>query len=286
MANRFIYEQANGTVATNSTGEPVYKIQINADPNRATAYGWNFIMIANPFMAPIDFKKFYEANSSIIDKYCYIYNPEKPGSWDVIWNTSAISIIAPQQSFGVGFLYPNEASSAELVFNLNDVIVADNSIQPRLSAVELSKQQYQPVERGRIIRQHEVLTVFHATGKDLENVNAVNFVYASWEDNNPGTEESARQFEISPDTDSSQQIITYGTSPIIKYPISVTTGADNTTLVFEHTSSSVKSMNLTNKSSGETFNLFEHKNKNGLISLTVECRPNDNNLFELEITRN
>ena len=116
-ANRFVYEESNGNIGTDSEGNPVYKLNIAADLTRKNGK----VMIGNPFMAPIDFVQFWVTNRTKIMDYYYILE-------NGIWKKSTIydfPVIAPQQAFIIELT--DKTGATELDFEVKKIIRTDRT---------------------------------------------------------------------------------------------------------------------------------------------------------------
>jgi len=279
QANRFVYEKANGSVETDSYGEALYKLPIPADAERTDG----LVMIGNPFMSALDFFNFHKSNDSAIKPDCWIL---ENGTWTKYSVSDPVKpVIAGQQAFAVELISPKAA--AELVFHFKYQTVTDKpSVVPRASIAEVSKQINQGSgSLGQILYLPETLVRFYASGIDLDRSQTTSFITASWEDNNPGTESAVGEFIFAPGDQLEQQSIIYGSSQTFRYPVSVVSKGMNSTLVFDYLSPKVKALTLTDNATGEVYNLFEYKNKNGIISLDIESEKEIKNRYQLEITR-
>jgi len=278
QANRFVYEKPNGSIETDPSGEPVYKLQIPADAERSDG----LVMVGNPFMSPLDLYNFYQANSGKIDPNFWIL---ENGTWTAYNATPGSVKIAAQQAFAVKLSSP--VGATELEFTLKDVIAPPNpSVVPKASIAEISKQMKQGSGfLGQILYLPETLVRFYVYGAGLGYSNTTSFITASWEDNNPGTESAVGEFIFVPGEDRDQRAIIYGSSPVYNYPVSVVSEGSNATLVFDYLSPKVKALTLTDSETGKVYNLFEYKNKNGIISIDVESDGQRENRYQLEITR-
>lgn len=279
QANRFVYEKVNGSIDTDASGDPVYKMQIAADDDRTDG----IVMIGNPFMTPIRFTPLHSANSSKIQPHFWILENDV---WTQYTTSSQNEFIAAQQAFAIELISKEKA--VEIEFLMNDVLYPwINPTLPRASVVELSKQMWQSLSSisGNVLTQPETLVRFSASGIDLHGNKTRSFISASWEDNNPGTETSVGDFTFIPDAEIDQQAIIYGSDKIFTYPVSIISNGNTATLEFDYVNSKVKELKLTDTLTGEVYNLFDYKNKNGVISLNIEPERDKNSRYQLEINR-
>lgn len=277
QANRFVYEQANGSIAKNSTGKSVYKMQITADDTRINGR----VMIGNPFMSPIDFSKFYTDNSDKIKDY---YMVLENGVWKT-YTSASTAPIAAQQGFVVEL--KTATSAADLEFVIENVVKTDNlTARPKSVQIQLSNINNGLNTRGEVIPQHELLANFYIMNIDYTGYSPMNFIYSSWEDNNPGIEPSVNRFDISSESKEIQEAIVYGQNQNIHYIMNVISSkSDKVTLVIDNISPNVKGLTIVDTYSQQVYNLSDYKNKNGIIELDLECLAGDKDRFQLIINR-